>query len=48
MLVEQNTRMTLTVFHRRYVLQIGQVVLTGTAKDLQTNETVRKAYLGET
>ena len=48
LLVEQNARMALTVSHRGYVLQTGQIVLTGTAKDLQTNETVRKAYLGET
>lgn len=48
LLVEQNARMALTVSHRGYVLQTGQIVLTGTAKELQTNETVRKAYLGET
>jgi branched-chain amino acid transport system ATP-binding protein len=47
LLVEQNARMALTVAHRGYVLQTGQIVLTGTANDLQTNETVRKAYLGE-
>ena len=48
LLVEQNARMALTVSHRGYVLQTGQIVLTGTSKDLQSNETVRKAYLGET
>ncbi len=48
LLVEQNARMALTVAHRGYVLQTGQIVLTGAAKDLQSNETVRKAYLGET
>ena len=48
LLVEQNARMALTVSDRGYVLQTGQIVLTGTAKELQTNETVRKAYLGET
>jgi branched-chain amino acid transport system ATP-binding protein len=48
LLVEQNARMALTVAHRGYVLQTGQIVLTGTGKDLQSNETVRKAYLGET
>lgn len=47
LLVEQNARMALTVAHRGYVLQTGQIVLAGAAKDLQTNETVRKAYLGE-
>lgn len=48
LLVEQNARMALTVAHRGYVLQTGQVVVQGNATDLQSNETVRKAYLGET
>jgi branched-chain amino acid transport system ATP-binding protein len=47
LLVEQNARMALTVADRGYVLQTGQIVLSGAAKDLQVNETVRKAYLGE-
>jgi branched-chain amino acid transport system ATP-binding protein len=47
LLVEQNARMALSISHRGYVLQTGQVVLTGTAKELQSDETVRKAYLGE-
>lgn len=47
LLVEQNARMALTVAHRGYVLQTGQVVVQGNATDLQSNETVRKAYLGE-
>jgi branched-chain amino acid transport system ATP-binding protein len=47
LLVEQNARMALTVANRGYVLQTGEIVLAGEAKDLQTNETVRKAYLGE-
>ncbi len=47
LLVEQNARMALTVANRGYVLQTGEIVLTGSAKELQVNETVRKAYLGE-
>ena len=47
LLVEQNARMALTVAHRGYVLQTGQVVVQGTATELQSNEMVRKAYLGE-
>jgi branched-chain amino acid transport system ATP-binding protein len=47
LLVEQNARMALTVADRGYVLQTGEIVLTGDAKELQVNETVRKAYLGE-
>jgi len=45
--VEQNARMALTVANRGYVLQTGQVVVEGTATDLQSNEMVRK-HLGET
>ncbi|MCU0525199.1 MAG: ABC transporter ATP-binding protein [Elainella sp. Prado103] len=47
LLVEQNARMALTVANRGYVLQTGEIVLSGDAKELQVNETVRKAYLGE-
>jgi len=48
LLVEQNALQALTIAHRGYVLQTGKVVLSGTAEDLRQNETVRKAYLGET
>ena len=47
LLVEQNARMALSIAHRGYVIQTGQVVVAGTAQELQSNETVRKAYLGE-
>lgn len=47
LLVEQNARMALSIAHRGYVIQTGKVVVTGTAEELQSNETVRKAYLGE-
>ena len=47
LLVEQNALQALSIAHRGYVLQTGEVVLTGPAADLITNETVRKAYLGE-
>lgn len=47
LLVEQNARMALSVAHRGYVIQTGQVVVAGSATDLQSNETVRQAYLGE-
>lgn len=46
LLVEQNAFMALTIAHRGYVLQTGEVVLTGSANELQANEDVRKAYLG--
>jgi branched-chain amino acid transport system ATP-binding protein len=46
LLVEQNAQMALSIAHRGYVLQTGQIVLTDTAANLQKNETVQKAYLG--
>ena len=46
LLVEQNATMALSVAHRGYVLQTGEIVLTDTAANLQKNEMVQKAYLG--
>jgi branched-chain amino acid transport system ATP-binding protein len=47
LLVEQNALQALSIAHRGYVLQTGEVVLTGQASELIANEMVRKAYLGE-
>jgi branched-chain amino acid transport system ATP-binding protein len=47
LLVEQNALMALGIAARGYVLQTGEVVLSDTAQNLQQNEMVRKAYLGE-
>ncbi len=46
-MVEQNANMALQIAHRAYVLQTGQVVLSGTAADLRQNPLIREAYLGE-
>jgi len=46
LLVEQNALMALSVAHRGYVLQIGNIVLDDTAENLKKNEMVRAAYLG--
>ena len=46
-MVEQNANMALSIAHRAYVLQTGQVVLSGTAAELRENEDIRQAYLGE-
>ncbi len=46
LLVEQNAYMALAVAHRGYVLQTGEVMLAGSAADLQENQEVRRAYLG--
>ena len=47
-MVEQNANMALSIAHRGFVLQTGQVVLSGKASDLLGTELIRKAYLGET
>jgi branched-chain amino acid transport system ATP-binding protein len=47
LLVEQNALKALAVANRGYVIQTGQIVLTGTAAELRGNDMVRKAYLGE-
>ena len=47
LLVEQNARIALQVASRGYVLQSGSVVLSDTAENLEQNEMVREAYLGE-
>ena len=47
MLVEQNANMALSIANRAYVLETGEVVLSGDAKELAANPEVRKAYLGE-
>ncbi|MBI2762550.1 MAG: ABC transporter ATP-binding protein [Chloroflexi bacterium] len=47
LLVEQNALQALSIAHRAYVLQTGRVVLTGPAREVMSDESVRKAYLGE-
>ena len=47
LLVEQNARAALRLAHRAYVLETGQITLSGTASELLRSERVRKAYLGE-
>jgi branched-chain amino acid transport system ATP-binding protein len=46
-MVEQNANMALQIADRAYVLQTGQVVLSGAAAELRENELIRHAYLGE-
>jgi branched-chain amino acid transport system ATP-binding protein len=46
LLVEQNALMALSIAHRGYVLQTGEIVLADTAANLKENEMVQKAYLG--
>jgi branched-chain amino acid transport system ATP-binding protein len=46
LLVEQNALMALSIAHRGYVLQTGNIVLTDSGANLKANDMVRKAYLG--
>ena len=46
LLVEQNAFAALAIADRGYVLETGQVTLTGTGEELISNEQVRAAYLG--
>ena len=46
LLVEQNANRALQIAHRAYVLETGEIVLSGEGKDLLSNEQVKKAYLG--
>jgi len=48
LLVEQNAAMALSIAGRGYVLETGNMVLEGSARDLADNPDVRRAYLGET
>lgn len=46
LLVEQNAKMALSICDRAYVLETGNVVLSGTGEELLNNEKVKAAYLG--
>jgi len=47
LLVEQNANMALAIANRGYVLETGEIALSGPGRELLANEAVRKAYLGE-
>ncbi|MEG3863954.1 ABC transporter ATP-binding protein [Microcoleus sp. herbarium12] len=46
LLVEQNANLALQIADRAYVLEAGNITLTGTGSDLLNDERVRSAYLG--
>ncbi|NLB87660.1 MAG: ABC transporter ATP-binding protein [Syntrophomonadaceae bacterium] len=46
LLVEQNAHMALSIAHKAYVIETGQIVLEGNARELMNSEQVKKAYLG--
>ncbi|MGE5454985.1 MAG: ABC transporter ATP-binding protein, partial [Methylocystaceae bacterium] len=46
LLVEQNANMALSIAGQAYVLETGQIVLSGSASELARSPQVKKAYLG--
>lgn len=46
LIVEQNTKQTLTISDRAYVLETGRITLNGTGQALLNDEHIKKAYLG--
>ena len=46
LLVEQNANKALSISNRAYVLEIGNMVKTGTGESLLGDEDIKKAYLG--
>jgi branched-chain amino acid transport system ATP-binding protein len=46
LITEQNTKQSLEISDRGYVLENGRVVLSGSGKELLDNEHVKQAYLG--
>lgn len=47
LLVEQNAKKALSIANRAYVIETGNIVMSGDAKDLLNNDDIKKAYLGE-
>ena len=46
LLVEQNAEKALSIADRAYVMEIGEITLSGTGKELAASERVKAAYLG--
>lgn len=46
LLVEQNARLALAIAHKAYVMETGEIVLSGLPEHLINSEDVKKAYLG--
>ena len=47
LLVEQNAKKALSIADRAYVLETGNIALSGDAKILMNDDSIKKAYLGE-
>ena len=46
LVVEQNASLALAIATHAYLLETGRIVISGTAREIEQDETVRKAYLG--
>ncbi|MFZ1663431.1 MAG: ABC transporter ATP-binding protein [Paracoccaceae bacterium] len=46
LLVEQNSRMALSISNRAYAMSTGSIVLSGNSKDLMGDDRIKAAYLG--
>lgn len=46
LLVEQNAQMALAVANRAYVIEVGEIIMEGTAEELKSNDKIQKSYLG--
>ena len=46
LLVEQNAKMALSIADRAYVMETGNIVMTGTGAELVNSPEIQKAYLG--
>jgi branched-chain amino acid transport system ATP-binding protein len=47
LLVEQNARRALQIADRGYVMDSGEIIMTGVGRDMLDDPKVRAAYLGE-
>lgn len=47
LLVEQNAHMALNIADYAYVIQTGEIIISGTGSEMIANDQVRKAYLAE-
>ena len=47
LLVEQNAKLALQAAHRGYVMESGEIIMAGNARDMLTDPRVQAAYLGE-
>jgi branched-chain amino acid transport system ATP-binding protein len=46
LVVEQNAQLALELADQAYVIETGKIVMSGAAKEIASNEDVRKSYLG--